>query len=358
MYEQFQQIEQEYYTLRGQFSVGRLTAEEFDAALHSLQVQDARGRIWMIGANTGNWYYSEDGGWHAGNPFQADTVSKPPPEVDAVPPAPIGRKEPDPLPGRGIALPFLASAVILMLVAGIAFFLFRADTTAGPNSAGLPTRIVPPTRIALQPTAPLTSTPTRTATPRVTSPAGATLIPITVTPPALVLEPTDAAPVLTTIPTITPGAFGGNASTTQNDDGSFEDTSFNPTPDSGLSTGLPPDVYVTDLRVSPNPPAQRQPATFTVSFLNTNPQSVGLEWRVVIMNPNKPGRNKDWGESQLVGITIPPGRSEFSLTYTPVTNSGPCIPLQALVARSLDDNGRFLLPGIRGGQLITNLTFC
>lgn len=356
MYQQFQHIQEEYYKLRGQYSVGRLSAQDFDAALQAMTVQDAQGRLWMIGANTGTWYYTDGGSWLPGNPFQVETVDA---TAERVGPSAVEPTDPDGtdgLSGRGLALPFLATSVILMIVAGIAFFFFNSPPVDGIASADLPTRIVPPTSVALLPTAPATRTPTRTATARATDAKGTTPIPITLTPAALELEPTDPAPALTVIPTITRGAPSGNPS---DSDGAFEDTVFTPAePNPVLNSSLPPDVYVTGIRVSPNPPPQRQPITFTASFLNTNPNSVGLEWRIVMFDPAKQGRNKDWGESQLVGITIPPGRSEFFLSYTPVTSSGPCIPLQATVARSLDDNGRFLLPGVNGSPHFINLTFC
>lgn len=359
MYEQFQNIEQHYYKLRGQFAVGRLTAEEFDAALRELNTRDAQGRLWMMGANSGLWYYSDGDEWRQGNPFQAGSINATHTDIGDVPPAPFGIEEPAPSRARGLALPFVASGIILLLVAGVAFFLFNVEGRVPITAAALPTRIVPPTVVAFQPTSTHTPTPTRTLTPRVTAPAGTTLVPITLTPPALVLEPTDPAPVLTTIPTITPGAPTPPGTPAPTADGTFADTVFSPlTPGAAQNSGLAPDVYVTDIRVSPNPPHQRQEITFTASFINTNPQNVGLEWRIVMLNPNKSGRNKDWGESQLVGITIPTGTSEFSLVYTPVTSGGPCVTLQALVARRLDDNGRFLLPGVKGTPFANNLTFC
>jgi hypothetical protein len=46
---QFQQAEDEFLRLKGRLAAGRITREQFDAALKELIVQDAQGRCWMIG---------------------------------------------------------------------------------------------------------------------------------------------------------------------------------------------------------------------------------------------------------------------------------------------------------------------
>ena len=57
--EQFQRVEDEYYRLKGKYAAGRLTEVEFDHALKDLMIQDAQGRYWMVGANTGEWYVNQ-----------------------------------------------------------------------------------------------------------------------------------------------------------------------------------------------------------------------------------------------------------------------------------------------------------
>lgn len=363
-------IQEQYYKLRGQFAAGRLTESEFDTALHDLALQDTQGTYWMIGANTGNWYYFDGIDWVEGDPSAREFPALPGPEpmpapgpvsaVDHLPapnlvPTPIEKEMPT--AGRSLALPFLVSALVLVVVGVIAFLLFDGNQVAVGNAAELPTRIIPSTIVALKPSPHFSPVPTRTPTRISVVVSAENPIPVTVTPPALVIEPTSTAPVLTSIPTITRSAPVTNVA---GDNSQFNDTVFEvPTPGAPQgSFGLPPDVYVTGINVSPNPPRQRQEITFTASFLNTNPVSVGMEWRVVFLDPAKSGRNKDWGQSQLVGAQIPPGRSEFSLVYIPVTSNGPCVTLQVLAARRLQDNGRFLLPGPGGGPYSTMMTFC
>ncbi len=355
MYDKFRHVEEEYYKLRGRFSVGRLSESEFDAALHDLVIQDPQGQYWMIGANTGNWYFYDGADWVEGNPYRVGTRMSPPPQENtaASEPTSVAPIQESPS-GRGLALPFLASGLILLIVAALAYFVFNIQSADLVSADALPTRIAPITFVALEPTGwpTPTATPSRTATLN----PNATQQPVTETPKVLVIEPTKTGPALTTIPTITPGAAVSNDASAQAelDETAFTDAS----PESNIDTALPPDVYVTNLQVSPNPPRQRQEITFTATFLNTNPQPVGMEWRVVFLNLAKQGRNKDWGQSQLVGINLPPGSSQFSLVYIPVTSSGPCVTLQALVARRLLDNGRFFLPNTNRGNFATMLTFC
>ena len=42
--DQFRQAEDQYFLLKGQLETGRITREQFDAALKELMIQDAQGR--------------------------------------------------------------------------------------------------------------------------------------------------------------------------------------------------------------------------------------------------------------------------------------------------------------------------
>ncbi len=58
--DQFKRVEDEYFRLKGLLAAGRITPEQFEVALKELPFQDAEGRYWMIGADSGNgstfWY--------------------------------------------------------------------------------------------------------------------------------------------------------------------------------------------------------------------------------------------------------------------------------------------------------------
>lgn len=346
----FEQAEEEFYRLRGQFAVGRISAEEFDAALQKLSVQDEEGRVWMLGANTGRWYYINPQ-WVEGEPLHdADATGTvvlsnragvwERTEGDAPAPTLSPTDEPDETGARKkFALAFLGLGIAFAIGATILFGWLNDERElfASEMPPATPTRIVP--LAALAPTQAFSLPPTPTAThTRATQESFGTSVPVTATP-ALMLEPTSTEPALTVIPTITPNPNQTRAPAESN-------------------VTLPPAVYVTNIRVSPNPPSRRAEITFTASFYNTNRESVGMNWRIILLDPNKEGRNKDFGESPFAGITVPPGRTDFAITYVPVNTGGTCLTLQVLAARRQDDNSRVYLLGTHGSPYAASVTFC
>ena len=61
--DRFRRSEDQYYVLKGQLASGRITPEQFNAALQDLIVQDAQSRYWMIGAESGKWYVHDGQNW-------------------------------------------------------------------------------------------------------------------------------------------------------------------------------------------------------------------------------------------------------------------------------------------------------
>lgn len=374
MQNSFQKAEQEFFRLRGLFVTGNLGADEFDAALQQLQVRDEEGRVWMIGANTGRWYYAPTPQWIEAEPhtpefsddaseesenalaFPGYTLLNPASSNDAAsldvasfesagdarvtidvpqtPPPFLPERAREGLVSKRLVFALFGVGIALAILAGILLDAFNIQNPLSASADGklLPTRIVPhntaSSLVALAPSA--------TATRHVEITPFGTQVPVTATP-ALVIEPTSTEPVLTVIPTITPNKNPGKA------------------PEAKSS--LPPAVYVTNIRVSPFPPPRQGQVTFTASFWNTNRESVPMNWRIILLDPNR-ARNKDFGESPFAGITVPPGRTEYSITYMPVNNGGPCMTLQALAARRNDDNSRIFLMGTSGGPYAAGFTFC
>jgi formylglycine-generating enzyme required for sulfatase activity/SH3-like domain-containing protein len=75
----FAQVEAEFQKLKGQYEAGALTEAELRAELEKLMLQDEQGCWWMIGYETGQWYYHDGTAW----------VRREPPEVPVrAPPAP------------------------------------------------------------------------------------------------------------------------------------------------------------------------------------------------------------------------------------------------------------------------------
>ncbi len=73
--EPFKQSEDEYFRLKGLLATGRITPQQFEAALKERMVQDAQGRWWTIGADSGNWYVHDGKMW----------VKAEPPSISSVP---------------------------------------------------------------------------------------------------------------------------------------------------------------------------------------------------------------------------------------------------------------------------------
>jgi len=59
----FQRAEDEFFKLKGQVGAGRITQAQFEEQLRALVVQDAQGRYWMLGADSGKWYMHDGTSW-------------------------------------------------------------------------------------------------------------------------------------------------------------------------------------------------------------------------------------------------------------------------------------------------------
>jgi len=72
----FSQVEAEFERLKAQFEAGALTEAEFKAQLEELMIQDKQGRWWMIGYETGEWYYHDGEKWVLGEPPQVEEIQR------------------------------------------------------------------------------------------------------------------------------------------------------------------------------------------------------------------------------------------------------------------------------------------
>lgn len=78
----FQEAEQQFRALEGQFRAGGLSLDQYRAALSRLQVYDAEGRVWMPQERTGVWHVLINGRWEPGQaptPVVAPTAPVVPP---------------------------------------------------------------------------------------------------------------------------------------------------------------------------------------------------------------------------------------------------------------------------------------
>lgn len=62
------QMQARFFELKGKLAVGQLQEEEFKRELEKLRFQDSQGRWWMLGAQSGRWYYYDGARWLLGDP--------------------------------------------------------------------------------------------------------------------------------------------------------------------------------------------------------------------------------------------------------------------------------------------------
>ncbi|MGB9906994.1 MAG: double zinc ribbon domain-containing protein [Candidatus Saccharicenans sp.] len=64
----FRAVELSFYQLSKQFRRGEISREQYAEALRKLRLLDNEGRCWMIGAQTGRWYYYDGQKWIQSEP--------------------------------------------------------------------------------------------------------------------------------------------------------------------------------------------------------------------------------------------------------------------------------------------------
>ncbi|MGE5139883.1 MAG: tetratricopeptide repeat protein [Rudaea sp.] len=92
------QMESRFFELKGKLAVGNIGEDEFKREMEKLRFQDQHGRWWMIGAQSGRWYYYDGTRWQLGQP-PADEANPPvsEPELDASEPARPAPAAPSPV---------------------------------------------------------------------------------------------------------------------------------------------------------------------------------------------------------------------------------------------------------------------
>lgn len=80
------QMQARFFELKGKLAIGQITEEDFKRELEKLRFQDTHGRWWMIGAQSGRWYYYDGTRWLLGDPPEPSTTV-PPSSTIVQPPA-------------------------------------------------------------------------------------------------------------------------------------------------------------------------------------------------------------------------------------------------------------------------------
>ncbi|MBI5303988.1 MAG: hypothetical protein HY868_17770 [Chloroflexi bacterium] len=134
----FKQAEEQYFILRGKLETGRITREQFEAALHDLMVEDAQGRHWVPGVDSGKWFVHDGRSWVEANPYGTVQPATTPPRPMGMPErsassvrpiAPPPPPSPQPKQSRGCAgwlVPGCLVLVALVVVLGAGgFYAFQ-----------------------------------------------------------------------------------------------------------------------------------------------------------------------------------------------------------------------------------------
>lgn len=410
MQDQYRHAEAEYFNLRGQFDTGRMTREQFDEKLRELIQQDQQGRYWMLGADSGKWYFYDGANWVQGDPYSGTAAPAPPPPVEPhpVPPAAPARVEPVtarpqpaptasraapavvPTPPSGAppavvstpssdntARPFPLVPVLLGLVllglAAAAFFAFQNGanlftTSSPPGTTPLVSALTPaPSAVSLgtQPTEELpTEPPVETLIPPTDEP---TEITATTAPTSVPETATPAGPTATVAVPAVPPTVAGIATETRTPaptltripvTPTLTRIPVTPTPVPPTETALPEcpaGVCVTNIAVEPSPPRRNQEIKFNTTFVNSTGETRGFSW-LVLLSYAEDGRGL--GESNVANINVPPGTSQFQVIYAGVTGKGGCVQLYARAASQDQDKNRTFFPNSDGNPVRTYFEVC
>jgi hypothetical protein len=79
----FQEAENKFKLLKSQNAEGQISEAELKSRLEDLMIQDDQGRWWMIGYETGLWYYNDGKDWLRADPPQTQPARPSPPPVSA-----------------------------------------------------------------------------------------------------------------------------------------------------------------------------------------------------------------------------------------------------------------------------------
>ena len=377
--DKYRHAEDEYFKLRGQFDTGRLTQEQFDEKLRALMLQDEQGRYWMLGADSGKWYYYDGTKWVQGDPYPG--ASMPPPiALAALPPS-----SPPPVSSVGVppasappaaakrGLPIVPILIVLALLAlGVAGFLIfqnreRIFVAQQPPQI---TPVLPPTITrAPSPTAPVF---VPTLAPQ-TLPALATAIPATDVPTAAPPTEPPAQPPATNAPAITvivvteippPTEILPTLLPTATPQPTLQPTTA-PTRVPATATNVPPTntavptcpngVCVTELKFSPAAPKRNQDVTFTANFLNSTGDTKSYNWLILVY---RQGQSKGFGESTAYNISVPPGASTFNITHTVVKGPGGCESFYARAGWKISAFEKHEFPNVSGEPAAANFDVC
>lgn len=131
-------MEQRYQQLRASLTAGQLDPAGFARAADRLQFQDAWGRSWMIGAQSGGWYCYDGQAWRQADPRQALAYLSDPDPADPGGPEPARPAARPVEPARSRRPVVLASAILVAALALVLWPLLVMPVSGAPPTGPLP----------------------------------------------------------------------------------------------------------------------------------------------------------------------------------------------------------------------------
>jgi hypothetical protein len=281
--------------LKGQLVAGRITQAQFDAALKQQMLQDAQGRYWTLGAESGKWYLHDGQTWVEAQPPGASRSNAPATVAVGQPPA-----------RKSIMVPIIAIgmvAVICVLGTVIVWFALNQGiikiSQTSPTNPPISTQVINPTAVP-------TSSPTvrlSTDTPVPTAPLLPTLQSAIGTPlPTVPPQPNISTTTNTPVPTVPPQPSPPTLTPQPTKAPTFTAIPPSPTP------AIPPGLYVTLVRLEPSAPGLNQEVGFYVTFLNSASGTQNYRWNIYIYKADN--LRNSFGELSAQLTSIPVGTTE------------------------------------------------
>lgn len=330
----FQEAEKTYKELRSQYAAGKVSSADFEAEVSKLKLQDAEGRWWQIGVQSGEWYVHDGQKWSKSQPPPPDkgetpTVAPTPAPVpspsDATPaPKPLSSgSRSKGLPARpfsaaparssgGLPIPLIIGIVVVVALIGFGViyagysYLSGAFGSSGNSTAGDATATVSVAGVVRTTVIPTLPPVRPTDTP----------LPPTL-PPTAVITPTVPSPTATITATVAAGTPGTTGTPRPTVPTATRKPAVSPTPSPTKGPAVAPGVYVTKLTTDPAQPNIGEQIQFHVSFLNTTGKVGPGTWFVKIFKcqaactADELKTNKSVGETPKTTKQILPGNTDL-----------------------------------------------
>lgn len=95
--------------------------------------------------------------------------------------------------------------------------------------------------------------------------------------------------------------------------------------------------------------------TFTATFVNSTGEAKGYNWLILVYREEQ---TKGFGESAAYNISIPPGSSVFSITFTVVKGPGGCEPFYARAGWKVNAFEKYEFPNVSGDPATAHFEVC